>query len=217
MRTLLLGSIVVSATGCVVYKGGGTSGPVPGNGQVQITWQVGSAGCDASGVTDVEVDVDGSVDLFSCNDGGATVTASTGTHDITLRGLDVDGVPRFEGSAGAVTVYGGEVSAVPTVVLSALPATVDTTWYFEDGHLCSANGVQDVEADLFDENDALQATLTVPCDEGMLTLEAVEAGTYVLILFGRDPSGTVTYSGESQLSVERGDRIGVDVMLSGSL
>lgn len=218
MRTWLLGTILASATGCVVYKGGDSSSQAQGDGQVQVTWQVGSLGCDGAGVATVVVDLGSASEEFACADGQGTISASPGTYDLVLQGLDASGVARFSGDAGSVTVYAGQVSAVPTVVLSAMPATVDATWYFEDGHLCSANGVLDVEADLFDADQTIQATLTVPCDEGVATLEEVEAGSYTLILFGRDESGTVTYTGESQLSVERGDRIGVDVMLSpGSL
>jgi hypothetical protein len=217
MRSWVVGVACASAAGCVVYKGGDDTGTVPQLGQLDLTWQVGSLGCESAGVTSVEVDLGGTViDSFACANEAASISVDAGTYTLTLRGLDVDGVARYSGDGGTVTVYGGQTSAAPTVLLSALPATINTTWYFENGRLCSANGVNEVELNLFDEDDTLQASMTSPCDAGELLLEDIEAGTYVLLLFGLDEAGVELYNGTAQIAVERGDDLAVDVMLVSS-
>ncbi|MEQ1567086.1 MAG: hypothetical protein ABMA64_15715 [Myxococcota bacterium] len=210
-----VGTVVLAmATGCVVYKGSDDTGVFQTDGEIQLTWQVGSTGCEGSEVDTVQVDLGGFVDSFACADGGATMSAPAGTYTLSLAGLDAGGVARYGGDGGTVTVVGGQTYAAPTVVLSALPATISATWRFDNGALCSSNGVQDVDANLFDADDTLQASMTVPCDSAMLTLEDVEAGDYVLLLLGRDVGGTVVYSGEGQVGVERGDMVTVDVVLA---
>ncbi|MEQ1568764.1 MAG: hypothetical protein ABMA64_24205 [Myxococcota bacterium] len=219
---------VIGSSGCVVYRSADSTwsstssssstwtDPAPSagpHGEVEVSWQVGAGGCEAAGVDTVEVDLDGRVDAFPCADGGAVVEAETGKYDLVLRGIDVDGVARYGGWGGKVRVNRGEVTEVPTIVLAALPATVTATWYFDNGHLCAANGVTEVEANLFDEDDTLHATASSPCDDGTLTLDDVQTGPYVLLLLGRDASGDVTYSAQQQLSVLGGDAIGLDIML----
>ena len=52
MRSLVI-AVVVLATGCVVR---GDKDPEPGDttGSVEISWQMGPSGCEASGITEVE-------------------------------------------------------------------------------------------------------------------------------------------------------------------
>jgi hypothetical protein len=219
MRSWVAVAVCASLTGCVVVKDGndtGTSGSSEGS--VQLDWRVGSAGCDASGVATVEVTIGSAVDQFTCGDQTGTMSVPAGTWEVTMRGLDADGVARYGADAGSVTVYGGQTTSVPTVLLSALPATLDVTWYFQNAHLCSANGVESVEIDLLDTDDTLQAQLVAPCDDAGASIADVEAGDYVVLLLGLDSSGIATYHGGfgsavQPLGLERGDEVAVDIEL----
>lgn len=226
MRSWALLVVFVAVTGCVVYRddfddsswsssGSSTTTPPPpsAEGQVAVSWRVGSAGCEAAGVETVEVDLDGFVEAFPCADESATFDAPSGRHPLTIRGLDAAGVARYAGDGGPVKVRRGEVTTASTVVLSGLPAQIGATWYFENGRLCAANGVGDVEVDLFDIDDTLVATATVACDTASAHLEDVEAGQYVLVVLGRDGDGEVVYSGDTLVDAGRGDTVDLDVVL----
>jgi hypothetical protein len=215
-------AVLVACTmvGCVVYRqddsGSSTwssSTGAPREGQVEVSWRVGSAGCEAAGVETVEVELGETGWSFDCADEGATMSLPEGGHPLVLRGLDADGVARYEGDGGRVRVRAGRTQSVPTVLLSALPARVAATWFFENGHLCSQNGVDQVEVTLFDDGDAIERSESVPCEEGTLEFEELEAGGYALLLLGRDSEGEVLYSGESQLEAGRGDQLSVEIVL----
>jgi hypothetical protein len=215
----------LGTSGCIVYADGtstwsGSSSSTwstpapPRDGQIEVSWQLGGDGCEAAGIDVVEVDLDGDVTAFPCVDGGGLATARTGKHRLEMRGLDPQGVVRYEGAGGRVQVRPQVVEVAPTVVLAAMPARLAVTWYFEDGHLCGANGVVDVEADLFDDHDTLAASTTTGCEDGEIVLEDVEAGSYVLMLLGRDGNGQATFRADLAIDAQPGDFLSVDLMLS---
>jgi hypothetical protein len=237
MRSWAMAAAVAAwtqAIGCVIYKddaewitGGDESStwtssttpgtdPGPADGRLEVDWQLGSSGCEAAGIATVEVAVGGMAWAFACTDGTAVVDVPAGRHELVLTGIDADGAPRYSGDGGRVRVRAGQLSTAPTVVLSALPASLSASWFFDDGHLCAANGVDLVEANLFDENDVVQASAEVECDVGVLSFDEVEPGAYVLLLLGRDEDGAVSYSAELQLAVQPGDQLGFDLMLAPS-
>jgi len=217
-RETALGALALvlctSVTGCVMYKDHGTHGAPGADGQVQVDWLVGSAGCEASEVTTVAVTIGPDTEEFPCDDGGATLTVPAGTYDVQLQGLDVDNIARYGGDGGVVVVDGDQTTTVPTVVLSSLPASIRVDWYFENAHLCSANGVSDVEVTLFDANDVVQGTSTAPCDDSTVTLTDIEAGGYAVLALGRDADGQEVYSGESQINLLRGDDAKIEITLA---
>lgn len=199
-------------SGCVVVKDkDGSDDLSPGT--VEISWQVGPAGCDAAGITDVDVDIGGVGGTFACNDLQATLSVPQGSYELTLSGLDGTGFPRYEGVAHNVVVASGQVTSVPTVIMSALPASVSVTWYFENGKLCAANAVDTVEAVLYDQEFAVD-TVDAPCDDGILMIEDVQPGDYLVSLLGRDGGGIVVFGGESSVTLDKGDTADVEVVLS---
>jgi len=216
MRSWVAVVLCASVTGCVVYKDPGSTHGGPsgdGDGQVQVNWLVGSAGCDSAEVATVEVTIGTDTEDFACGDGTATLTVPSGSYDVALQGLDADGVARYAGDGGVVDVYGGQTSTVPTVVMSALPATLTTIWYFKNSHLCAANGVSDVEINVFDAEDVLKGTATVACDDGTATLTDLEAGGYAVLALGRDAAGQEIYSGSKQIDLARGDDAQIEIPL----
>lgn len=214
MRSLVqVAAVVGLAAGCVVVKDKNNEGEPPGPGTVDISWQLGPSGCEVAGVTDVQVDIGGVGGTFACADESASLTVPAGSYELTLTGLDGQAFARYEGVAHNVVVSADRVTTVPTVVLSALPASVSLTWYFENGKLCAANQVDTVEAVLYDQDFAVD-TLDAPCDDGALLIEDVQPGDYVLSVLGRDVGGVVNYGGETPVTLGKGDTLDVEVALS---
>lgn len=183
----------------------------PGTGQVEVSWQVGPSGCEASGVTEVDVEVGGVGGTYDCGADRATLTVPAGTHILSLSGIDAGGVARYGGET-PVTVIGGQTSRVPTVVLGALPAAVTASWYFDNGRLCSQNGVEQIDMTVFDE-DFIEDTSVAPCDSGELTIDGLRSGVFVISLVGRDASQQITFQGETQVTLEKGDHSIVEIPL----
>ncbi|MEQ1504427.1 MAG: hypothetical protein ABMB14_19455 [Myxococcota bacterium] len=208
-----IGLVVVAGwtTGCVVVHDDPTNEATIGS--VDVSWQVGPQGCEAAGVTDIAVDIGGVGGSFACDDEAASIDVPAGSYDLVLRGLDGQGIARYEGIETGIHVTGGQVTSVPTVVLSALPADVTVNWYFENGRLCSANEVDEVEATLFDLDDFATEPVTAPCDSSVLTIEDVQPGAYTLALLGRNAGGQLTWSGETEVTLDKGDSKTVEVQL----
>lgn len=230
MRSWAMLAVFGAVTGCVVYRDefGSTdstwstdttsSEPEPeSEGQVTVGWRVGSAGCEVAGVETVEVTLGDTTGLFPCADEGATFEAEAGRHPLVLRGLDASGVARYAGDGGTIRVRRGELTTAPTVVLSGLPAQIEAHWSFDNGLLCAANGVGDVEVDLFDGDDTLVASEVADCEAARVRLAEVEAGAYVLVVLGRDPDGIVVYAGEIPVDAGRGDDLDLALVLSPEL
>jgi hypothetical protein len=196
-------------TGCVLTAKTTTPEPLPGT--LALTWSVGAGGCAESGVTDIEIALGSVTERITCEEGGATITGDPGRYDVVATGFDADGVARYEGITTVDLPEGGESNA--HVTLSALPASLEVTWYFENGRLCAANAVSDVHLVLFDEDDYVVAETTVPCDDGIADLPALESGDYALVAEGLDATGALAYSGALDLTLEKGDTTTVEVEL----
>lgn len=206
-------SVVALMTGCVVTQ-------EPDNtllpGTVEVSWQVGPAGCEASGVTDVKVDIGGVGGTFACEDSSAMLSVPPGTYDLSLVGLDETGFARYEGTALNVVVRPEVLTSVPTVVLSALPGEIVVSWYFDNGKLCSSTenkGVVEMEALLYDEDDFQEGEATALCEDGEMLISDVRPGDYTLTLFGRDSRGTITHQGSQDLIMDKGDLLMVEIEL----
>jgi hypothetical protein len=202
--------VVGLTTGCVVVKEPETV--EPGTGEVEVSWQVASSGCEASGVTEVAVEIGGVGGSYDCAAGTAMLTVPAGTHDLFIAGYDASGVARYGGESAAVTVIGGQTTRVPTVVMGALPASITASWSFDNGMLCAQNGVEQIDMIVYD-NDFIEDESVAPCDSGELTIADIRAGEFVISLLGRDANQQVVYSGEAQVSLEKGDNEIVHVQL----
>jgi len=204
--SLVLGAAALF-TGCVTT----TVEDTAIDGSVEILWQVGASGCDLSGVSTVVVETDEASTTAPCTDGGVILDLPAGDHAISLWGLDAGGVARYEG-ATSVSLREGEAVTIPTVVLGALPATIDVSWYFDNGRLCGGNGVTDVEIVLFDD-DFIVSSLVTPCDDGIERMPNVLAGNYTVSVLARDAEGRMAFSGSTDARVDKGDLAFVEVLL----
>jgi hypothetical protein len=217
MRFWLVAACAMAANACIVVDGGGigdgTTDPTIPDGRVEVTWQIGPSSCGEAGIAEVEITIASQSERFPCADEGGALSVPAGAYGLNAIGYDIEGQPRYGGSVEGVRVYSGEVTTAETVILSALPATISGTWFFDNGRLCSANGVNTIELTLFDLSDTLKAQVEAPCDDGASLVGEVDAGDYVLVAFGRTTEGVVNYRGEAATTVARGDSVVLDVEL----
>lgn len=201
--------LAAALVGCIVHTQDGTTEDEPGT--IELSWSVGAGGCEAAGVTDIAVQVGQQTQTFSCLSGAATLVADAGTYEIDARGLDAEGTERYSGTVNVSVISAQTVEA--HVVLSALPAALQLTWYFENGRLCSANGVTTISATLFDDTDYLVDQIDADCDDGELQFDGLTAGTYAALLEAHDGSGVPLFDGEAGADLEKGDRLSLEVEL----
>lgn len=211
--------VAAASAGCIVVDSPFTetsmpTTPEPSAGRVELSWQVGASSCEAAGVSEVEIHLGDTSESFPCADLEGVITVAPGIYDVEALGYDADGVARYGGRAAGVAVRDGDVTPGPTILLSSLPAVISTAWYFDNGRLCSWNGVSILDITLFDLGDNVEAHVQAPCDDGGALVGQVEAGDYVLVLLGLDDAGAASWRGEAPASVTRGESAVVEVPLA---
>jgi hypothetical protein len=189
-------------------------------GSMQLSWLVGTGGCEASAVETVAVylhrEVAAGTDLrtFACSDGEALIDGlEPGIYTISIRGRDAAGVDRFGDEQDSLEVRSSGTTTVPTFRLSALPARVVVSWYFENGRLCSFNEVSTIDIVLFEDEYEIYAD-TFGCDAGEAELLDIQADTYIVDVVARDESGMALFSGQEEVTVDRGDQSIVEIVLA---
>lgn len=210
MRTIAVALAIGGCTTAVYPEGE----PVEEPGQLELTWRVGTTDCSEAGLDQVVVYLDGEeVASFPCSDGyGEVGRLAPGRYMSRLIGRDVRGFARYDAVPGEVDVASGVATALPTAVLGALPGDIVVTWYFDNGRLCGANGVTEVEATLFDDAYVVDSQV-LECESGILSFQAIRAGDYQVHVMGRDPDGAALFDGVADLQLEKGGRTELEVML----
>lgn len=199
-------------SGCVVTSGQGStgdSGSEPGT--LSLTWSVGAMGCEAAGVTEIEVALGSVRERLPCADGGAVVSGPSGRYAVVATGFYADGAPRYEGTATVDVTAGAQTTG--HVTLAALPAALEVSWYFQNGRLCAANGVTDVHLVLFDDDDFVVAETSLPCEEGLTSLEGLVSGTFGVLAEGLDEAGALAFRGASEVVLGKGETAVVELEL----
>ena len=194
----------------------GDSAPPLEDGALQLSWQVSPRGCDESGVTHVEISVDGPdsrTEVFSCSALQASIEGLTvGKYHVLLNGLDDEGRNIFTSPETRKTVKSDYVTTVAHTRLTAKPAEIQVQWRFDNGRVCGANEVTEIEAVVFDKLDYEIARDTFKCDTGIGQLEGFTAGTYVIEAV---TVGTGTrFQGIQTVSVDRGDVGEIEIVLN---
>ncbi len=186
-----------------------------GSGAAQLTWQISPRGCDDSGVTHVEVHLDGPStrnEIFACDASEATIDSlEPGSYKAWIEGVNESGKVIFAAPEHRLTVRADRIETVPHSRLTAKPAEFAVEWRFENGRVCGANEVTDIEVVVFDKADYEIAREVFACDEGVGTLGGFTAGTYLLeaVTMGTG----ARYRGLATASVDRGDLADVEVVL----
>lgn len=99
------------------------------------------------------------------------------------------------------------------LVLTAKPAELTVKWQFEDGSMCNAVGVNDVNVSVFDDSDFEIADETFECNEGVHLFDGLKgAGNYTVIIEG-EGSDSKIYRGEESIDLERGEETDIVVRL----
>lgn len=186
------------------------------NGSMALTWQVSPRGCDAAGVRDVSVTLDGPerlVDSFDCDSEGAEIRNLTpGTYRVSLDGFDVDGQVIFESEAESVVVHADGIARTPHLRLTAKPATLAIGWRFENGKVCGANGISTIDVRVFDKADYEIGGAQFDCNSGAGEIGGFTAGTYVVEAVAVSDDGPI-YQGLANTAVDRGQVVDVEVVL----
>jgi len=212
---------LVAATlmaGCVVNAPGSdtddgrTMEPL-GDGVVEVSWLVGASGCEANGITVVEIAIGDTVSEVACDIGTTRLQVEEGDYTLVATGLDADGIARFEAMEALVSVFADETTQLPTLVLSALPADLTLYWSF-GGKLCGRAGVDNVQVAIFD-NEELIAPFpqVVDCDPGVATFEGISAGTYSVALRGLDENDQAIFEAVEDIELFRGELAEFDFLL----
>ncbi|MBT9556215.1 MAG: hypothetical protein IV100_09310 [Myxococcales bacterium] len=181
-----------------------------------MSWLIGGSTCAGSGLATVEitlVDARGAVDAGSaaCQVGNYVFrTVPEGQYRIEVDGFPADdAIATYSGLVEPVVVRANFPNAAPAVALTQNPGGIDAIWSFDNGQLCSFNGVDTVELTLWNPQTGVQvAALDYPCDvskvptgpagaapnpipeypaKGAL-IEEVYAGTYTLWARGKGTS-----------------------------
>jgi hypothetical protein len=183
-------------------------------GSLSVEWSVGPDGCEAAGLVDVSVVLDDTLmGTTSCSAGQLELQRiEAGSHVMELYGLDVDGVERYAAEPAQVTVAPDDHTDAGAHVLTALPARLDVSWYFDNARLCSSNEVVDVEISVWDDG-YLAAEGVASCDDGEATLKGLPSGVYLAEVVALDKQGEVRFAGSSQVEVAKGDVHDIEVML----
>lgn len=183
-------------------------------GVLAVAWTVGPDGCDAAGVAEVAVHLDGTrVGSAACDSAATEVERlDAGFYALSVKGLDADGMVRYASEPTEVLLEADTVVDAGRQVLTALPATLEVSWYFANARLCANNEVRDVVVSVWDDG-YLAAEAEVACDEGLAEVGGLPAGTYLAEVVGLDAQGEARFVGSAAIEVDKGDTHVVEVAL----
>ncbi len=199
----------VVTTGC-----GPDSDPAP-LGTLEISWTFGPNSCAEGGVERITIELDDAIIReASCDEGEVTIEdLEPGNRQLALTGLDLDGVERFAAVPKTVAIVADGVATADDVLLSALPARVDVTWYFTNGRLCSTNAVDRVEMSVW-RDGFLEGSTDAACDEGTAAIAGLSSGTFVVELRALDDKDDLVTTAETEVELDKGDRAEVEIPLA---
>lgn len=210
---LAFAALALVATGC-----GEEASEDPG--VLTLGWRVSPLGCEASGVKNVELHLDGLDDqpgltqTWSCNAGRAILDGLLpGRYAFTLTGRDDAGRATFASPRTQLAVQPGRVTTYNDARLTARPGQVNVTWRFDNGHLCASNGIDHVFIGVYDADAYVMQETLLPCADGTGTLEGLPSGSFFVEVLGLAPDMTSLFRGIQEIQLERGDEASLDVTL----
>jgi hypothetical protein len=190
-----------------------------GQGEIALTWQISPRGCADANVTNVVVGVRGPetrTEIFECDRGEAMLFDLTaGTYAVSIEGIDEDGIARFTSADSRVTVHPELTTPNSHTRLVAKPSEAVVSWRFEDGRVCGAHGLTQMNISAFDKFDYQVATVDADCNQASTALSEVFAGTYLIQVTGVGDDGV--WTGDGTISLQRGESAKIEVVLSPSL
>ncbi len=202
---------VLAAVAAPACTGGSEPQPL---GTLEVSWTLGPNSCEDAEIDRITIELDdATVREASCEDGAAVIEdLEPGSRQLSLTGLDAEGVRRFAAVPETVTITADGTTQADDVLLSALPSRIDVSWYFSNGRLCSTNAVEDVELSVW-QDGFLEGSTDAPCDDGTASIAGLSSGTFVLELRALDARGELVTTSELEVELEKGDRRELDVAL----
>lgn len=203
--------------GCLLVATGCGEEPVPlGDGSLTVTWEVSPRGCEAAGVERVEVTLRNAhgdyAERVSCADGRIDFDRlAAASYELTVVGTDAGGQPTFGSEPSTVRIEPERHHEAPRQRLTALPATVSVSWRFDNGQVCGANDVDQVEVTVFDHAFYEVGRDTFDCNDGGGSLEGLTAGSYLVEAVAEGDEAT--WRGLTETELKRGETAEVDVLL----
>ncbi len=183
-------------------------------GAVELSWTVGPDGCEQAGIVEVSVVMDNALmgSAACATESLRLERIEPGLRAMEVYGLDVDGVERYAADPVDVVVDAKGTTEVGEQVLTALPARLDVSWYFDNARLCSSNEVVDVEISVWDDG-YLAAEGVASCDDGAATLKGLPSGAYLAEVSALDDDGVALFGGVAEVVVDKGDVHEIEVRL----
>lgn len=188
-------------------------------GVLSLGWRVSPLGCSESGVTTIELRLDGPeaiTDIYTCDDQRAVIDPiEPGAYNLTLTGRDSNGKAIFESAPDtAVGISPGKVTEVEPLRLTARTGTLYLSWYFENGRLCSHNGVDKVTIGLYDLDAFAIGETSATCSDAEAVIEGVKSGEYLIEAIGSGPDGAGVFRAVQPITVDRGDERSTELVLA---
>jgi len=212
-RAMLLPALVLS--GCFAQTE---------RGDLTVSWTIGldqptASQCESAGIETISMRVAGTgwTDEVEtgCPAGERFFSAvPVGEYSVTLRGLDAGGCAVYGGSLSGVHVASGSEPADAAVILESVTpsGSMMITWRFEDGMMCGAHGIEEVHVQILSD-DATVYESDLPCDDGLVDLEEVPAGSIDLMVSAFEGPMEMCYV-ETNLDLLPCDDLSVDASLS---
>lgn len=219
-RGRLHGPVIMAALAVMGLCGCGEPLSAPGAGALVVPWEVLPMGCQQAGLEHVRLTLlprDGSTPPSRlsleapCAQGVITLKdVDYGAYTLKLEGLSQALEPRYLAQPSDVIVIQPEATRrLDALVLTPKPSTLDVIWRFEDGALCGAHGVDEVEVMLFDQAGYMLSSAQRECALGHARFEGLKAGAYsALVRAGEGGAG-----GMVEVELEVAKQKGVEVML----
>ena len=193
-----------------------------GTGSVALEWAVSPRGCEEAGVMHVEAQLTRTSDTsttthrVACSQGTAIIDDLTvGDYQIALQGLDERDRPIFSAPSRELVVRPDTLERLEEPLrLSAMPSTLQVGWRFEDGRVCGAHGVEQIEVGVFDESDFEVARARFDCNQGWGQITPIPAGQYTAVIEALGDQDRVVWAGITEASLVRGGVGQAEAMLA---
>jgi hypothetical protein len=208
-----------------LYLGGAAaqcddSGKEEPPGAARVQWRVSPLGCEHGEVEQVRLWISGPTPqpaegVFApCAAQEAQIEGlEMGRYAVMVEGLDASGDVTFQSGVEGFSVSPQTVTVTPTARLSARPAALAVSWFFDNGRLCASNEVTQVVLTVYDDNAFAVQERRDPCELGQSALEALPAGDFYLEALGLDVAGVARFRDLEALTLKRGQEATAEVSL----
>lgn len=193
-------------------------------GDLQVAWTIGlddptTMECTDKGIALITVSLTSSQHdeerEVACDDGSVTFqNIPKVTYSVSVVGEDDTGCPIYSGETSGARPSEEAEPEVASVTLQHLEpsGTLQIGWVFEDGGLCGANDVDEVDITVL-ANDVEIVNESVPCNDGIMELNPVEAGSIDVRLEAQSGETTLCYV-QTNMTLDPCATLDVDAVLA---